>query len=194
MANEFENTTSSVMEEEPKWYVLHTISGYENIAEQNLKLTIEKFGLQNRIFKIVIPVEERIEEKKGKRVIVTEKLLPTYIFVKMIYGDDIWHNITRTRGITGFVGPKGRPLALTPEEIKQSKLEDPEDNIIRSGDVVEVIDGPMAGVIGRAISVYLESGKCVIGVEVTNDEDMQYEVDISQLKKHNITEKKDDNE
>ena len=79
------NTEENVsLSEEPKWYVLHTITGYESIAKQNLELVIEKYNLQNRIFEIVIPVEEVIEEKKGKKVIVQNKLMPTYIFIKMI--------------------------------------------------------------------------------------------------------------
>ena len=108
---------------EPKWYVLHTFSGYENVAKENLENVVEKFNLQDRIFDIVIPEEDVIEEKNGKKKLVTRKSMPCYIFVKMIYGDDLWHNVTRTRGITGFVGPKGRPLALTEDEVIKNRLE-----------------------------------------------------------------------
>ena len=108
---------------EPKWYVLHTYSGYENVAKENLETMTVKYGLQNRIFDIVIPMEDVIEEKNGKKKLVSRKVMPCYLLVKMIYGDDMWHNITRTRGITGFVGPKGRPLALTEEEIRKMRLE-----------------------------------------------------------------------
>ena len=150
-----------------KWYVLHTISGYENVAKQNLELTIEKFNLQNRIFDIVIPIEERVEEKKGKKVIVQEKLMPTYLFVKMIYGDDIWHAITRTRGITGFVGPKGRPLPLTEEEIQKSRLEKVQiDESLAPNDRVEILDGALNTHIGVVQSVDFETEKCVVLVEM----------------------------
>ena len=84
-----------------KWYVLHTFSGYENVAKENLEIVVEKYNLHNRIFDIVIPMEDVVEEKNGKRKIVTRKLMPGYILVKMNYGDDIWHAVTRTRGITG---------------------------------------------------------------------------------------------
>ena len=94
---------------EAKWYVLHTFSGYENVAKENLEIVIDKYNLQERIFDIVIPMEDVVEEKDGKRKVVSRKLMPGYIYVKMIYGDDIWHAVTRTRGITGFAGPKGRP-------------------------------------------------------------------------------------
>ena len=81
---------------EPKRYVLHTFSGYENVAKENLENVVEKFGLQDRIFDIVIPEEDVIEEKNGKQKLVTRKSMPCYILIKMIYGDDLWHNITRT--------------------------------------------------------------------------------------------------
>ena len=96
--------------EEAKWYVLHTFSGYENVAKENLETVIEKYNLKDRIFDVIIPMEDVIEEKNGKKKLIQRKIMPCYLLVKMIYGDDIWHNITRTRGITGFVGPKGRPL------------------------------------------------------------------------------------
>lgn len=168
---------------EPKWYVLHTINGYENVAKQNLELTVQKFDLQNRIFDIVIPMEETIEEKKGKKVIVQEKLMPTYLFVKMIYGDDIWHHITRTRGITGFVGPKGRPLALTRAEIERSKLEPREaDTTIKQGDHVEILEGALESNIGVVESVDLETKKCKVLVEFF-DVDNSLEYNLNQLRK-----------
>ena len=72
-----------------KWYVLHTFSGYENVAKENLEIVIEKYNLQLRIFDIVIPMEDVVEDKNGKKKIVSRKVMPGYIFVKMIYGDDI---------------------------------------------------------------------------------------------------------
>ena len=171
---------------DPKWYVLHTISGYENVAKQNLELTRDKFNLHDRIFDIVIPVEETIVEKKGKKVIVQEKLMPTYLFVKMIYGDDIWHAITRTRGITGFVGPKGRPLPLTAQEIEKSKLEEREiDPTISQGDKVEILDGALSSNIGTVESVNLEAKTCKVLVEMFDDEN-SIELNLNQLKKVNV--------
>jgi transcriptional antiterminator NusG len=168
---------------EAKWYVLHTISGYENVAKQNLQLTVEKFNLQDRIFKIVIPVEEKLEEKKGKQVIVTEKLMPTYIFVKMIYGDDLWHMITRTRGITGFVGPKGRPLALTAQEIANSKLEDRViDPTICRDDTVQIVSGILEGRFGRVEWVDTENERCGVVVEEFGV-DNSLEMDLNNLRK-----------
>ena len=149
-----EKTVDSEMEE-AKWYVLHTFSGYENVAKENLEIVKDKYNLQHRIFDIVIPMEDVVEEKNGKQKIVSRKVMPGYIIVKMIYGDDIWHAVTRTRGITGFVGPKGRPLPLTDEEIRKMRLEKNTvvDITISENDKVEVLDGALNGFVGTVIAV-----------------------------------------
>ncbi len=153
---------------EAQWYVLHTFSGYENVAKENLEIVISKYNLQERIFDIVIPMEDVVEEKNGKRKVVSRKLMPGYIYVKMIYGDDIWHAVTRTRGITGFAGPKGRPLSLTEEETRRMHLEKVTViNVdLHENDKVEVLDGPLNGFVGTVISVDAQGKKCRVIVEM----------------------------
>ncbi len=171
--------------EEAKWYVLHTFSNYENVAKENLETVIEKFNLQDRIFDIVIPMEEVIEEKKGKTKVVQRKLMPSYILVKMIYGDDLWHNITRTRGITGFVGPKGRPLALTEDEVRKMRLEPLHTDLdLKPEDKVEILDGPLNNFVGKVVSVDAENKKAKIVVEMFGRE-TPVELDYSQIRKIN---------
>lgn len=153
--------------ETPKWYVLHTISGYENVAKENLQRVAEKNNLQDRIFDIVIPMEEVVEEKDGKKISVERKVMPTYLLVKMIYGDDIWHRVTGTRGITGFVGPKGRPLALTEQEIINMRLEKNEvDNSIQIGDDVEILEGAFDKQVGKVQSLEPELNRARITLEI----------------------------
>ena len=169
--NLIDDTTEQVVDsenEEAKWYVLHTFSGYENVAKENLEIVKEKYNLQHRIFDIVIPMEDVVEDKNGKKKIVSRKVMPGYIMVKMIYGDDIWHAVTRTRGITGFVGPKGRPLHLTDEEIRKMHLEKNTviDITITENDKVEVLEGALNGFIGTVISVDTENAKCKVMVEM----------------------------
>ena len=169
--NRIDDTTEVKVESNmanAKWYVLHTFSGYENVAKENLEIVKDKYSLQERIFDIVIPMEDVVEEKDGKKKIVSRKVMPGYIMVKMIYGDDIWHAVTRTRGITGFVGPKGRPLHLTDEEIRKMHLEKNTvvDITIAENDKVEVIDGALNGFIGTIISVDRENAKCKALVEM----------------------------
>lgn len=151
-----------------KWYVLHTFSGYENVAKENLEIVIDKYNLQLRIFDIVIPMEDVVEEKNGKRKIVTRKLMPGYILVKMNYGDDIWHAVTRTRGITGFVGPKGRPLPMGDEEIRKMHLEKVSvvNTNLREGSKVEILDGALNGFVGTITSIDDNTGKCRVVVEM----------------------------
>lgn len=133
---------------EAKWYVLHTFHSYEVVAKENLEQVIENGNLQNRIFDIVILTEDVIEEVNGKKKLVNRKSMPCYIFIKMIYGDDIWHTITSTRGITGFVGPKGRPLPLTDEEVRKLGLEKGPVNFeLNEGDKVEILNGSLMGTV-----------------------------------------------
>ena len=166
-----------------KWYVLHTFSGYEQVAKDNLETVVEKFNLQNRIFDIVIPMEDVIEEKNGKKKLVSKKVMPCYLLVKMIYGDDMWHNITRTRGITGFVGPKGRPLALTEDEIRKMHLEKVDINIVLEvGDKVEVVDGPLMNMIGTVMTVDNENRRAKVNVEMFGRE-TPVDLDFSQVRK-----------
>ena len=157
-----------IQSEDAKWYVLHTFSGYENVAKENLEIVKDKYNLQERIFDIVIPMEDVVEDKNGKKKIVSRKVMPGYIIVKMIYGDDIWHAVTRTRGITGFVGPKGRPLPMTPDEIHKMRLEKNTvvDISIVENDKVEVLDGALNGFIGTVISIDRENVKCKVMVEM----------------------------
>ena len=113
-------------EENVKWYILHTYSGYENMVKDNLELVFKKNDCIDRLREIVIPMEDVVEEKaNGKRKIVQRRLMPTYVFIKMDYDNSMWHMITNTRGVTGFVGPQGRPLPLSDDEIKRLHLEKP---------------------------------------------------------------------
>lgn len=152
---------------EPKWYVLHTYSGYENVAKENLETMTVKYGLEDRIMDIVIPMENVIQEKNGKKKLTQRKTMPGYLLVKMRYGDDIWHNVTRTRGVTGFTGPKGRPLELTPEEVQRMHLERITVEMdIEVGDKVEVIDGPLSSMIGTIMELDKETSRCKVNVEM----------------------------
>ena len=172
------------MEEEleAKWYVLHTFSGYEQVAKTNLEMVVKKYHLEDRIFDIVIPMEETIEERNGKKKLISRKLMPCYLLVKIKYADDLWHNITRTRGITGFVGPKGRPLALTEEEIRKMRLEVIKSDIkLEIGNKVEVIDGPLMNQIGTVLAVDEVNSRVKVNVEMFGRE-TPVDLDFSQVR------------
>ena len=111
--------------ETANWYVIHTYSGYEALVKDTIEKLIENNNLADTILDIKIPTEETIEEKaNGKKKIVQRKILPCYVFVKMVYSNDMWYLLTNTRGVTGFVGPQGKAVPLTEEEIKKMRLED----------------------------------------------------------------------
>lgn len=160
------------IDKEPKWYVLHVFSGYENVAKQNLEITIDKYDLQDRIFEIVIPMEDELVEKRGKKVLVPKKTMPGYMLVRMMYGDDIWHAVTRTMYITGFVGPKGRPIPITDEEARKMgvdgsvKSEAKMELDVKVGDMVEIIEGSLSSFVGTVKSVDAENQKVTCVVEM----------------------------
>lgn len=170
---------------EAKWYVLHTFSGYENVAKENLETVVEKFNLQDRIFDVVIPMEDVVEEKNGKKKLVQRKSMPCYILAKIKYADDIWHNIIHTRGITGFVGPKGRPLALTEAEVIKLRLEKIKVEVdLQAGDNIEIVDGALTGMVGQVTDINMETGVASVIVEMFGRE-TSVEVELSQVRKIN---------
>ena len=178
------------IDKEPKWYVLHVFSGYENVAKQNLEIVIEKYSLQNRIFQIVIPMEDVLEEKRGKKVLVPKKTMPGYLLVKMMYGDDIWHAVTRTQYVTGFVGPKGRPESITDEEARRLGVEgavSSEAKVeinVKVGDLVEIIDGSLASFVGSVKAVDEANQRLTVLVEMFGRES-EVELGFNQVKVSN---------
>lgn len=154
--------------ENAKWYVLHTYSGYENMVKENLVLVFKKNDLLDKLFEISIPMEDVVEEKNGKRKIVQRRMMPCYVFVKMDYNNDMWHIVTNTRGVTGFVGPKGYPLPLTDEEVKRMHLERPAvvATDFEIGQSVKVTSGALEGFIGTIDALDAAAGKCKVTVSM----------------------------
>ena len=135
--------------EQARWYVIHTYSGYEAMVKDSLEKLIENNNLGDYIVDLKIPMEQVIEEKNGKKKIVDRKLLPCYVFIKMIYTNQIWYYVTSTRGVTGFCGPQGRPIPMKAEEIRKMRLEEVVSNeVFKIGDTVSVEDGPLKGFFG----------------------------------------------
>ncbi len=151
-----------------KWYVLHTYTGYENQVETNLKMVFDKNNLTDRLVEISIPVEEVVvENNNGKKKVQLVKIYPSYVFIKMDYDNSMWHIITQTRGVTGFVGPLGRPLPLTEDEIRRMHLEKiPTKSDYVPGDSVKVNQGPLEGFVGVIEKVDAESKKVRVSVSM----------------------------
>ena len=171
------------MNEEPKWYILHTYSGYEAMVKDNLEKLIENNNLRDYIVDLKIPMEQVIEEKNGKRKIVEKKLLPCYVFIKMIYTNQIWYYVTSTRGVTGFCGPQGRPIPMKADEIRKMRLEEVvSDEIFEIGDTVSVEDGPLKGFFGTIKELNQSAQKAKISTTMFGRE-TDVEVEYIQIKK-----------
>ena len=172
------------VEKVPCWYILHTYSGYESMVKENLERLIENNNLQDMIFDVKIPMEQTIEEKSnGKRKIVDRKLLPCYVFIKMIYSNQLWYWITNTRGVTGFVGPQGRPIPLKEDEIRKMRLETVVvEGEFAVGDKVEVVSGPLEGFVGNITELNDLAQKAKVEVEMFG-RNTDVEVEYLQIKK-----------
>lgn len=132
-----------------KWYILHTYSGYESLVKKSIEQMIENGNLQDVILDIKIPTETLIEEKNGKKKAYEGKVMPCYVFVKLVYSNQLWFMLTNTRGVTGFVGPSGKAWPLDDEEVKRLGLETiVTDFDMVVGDSVRVVSGPFDGLVG----------------------------------------------
>ena len=153
--------------EQAKWYVLHTYSGYENMVKDSIEKLVENNNLQDYIFDIQIPMEQTLEEKNGKRKVVARKIYPCYVFIKLIYTNNIWFMITNTRGVTGFVGPGGRPLPLLDDEVKKMQLEKMVVEVnFGEGDMIRVVSGPLEGNVGTLEEIDEKNQKAKVMVSM----------------------------
>ena len=172
--------------ERAKWYVIHTYSGYEAMVKDSLEKLIENNNLKDDIFDIQIPMEQTLEEKNGKKKVVSRKLLPCYVFVKMVYSNNVWFLVTSTRGVTGFVGPQGRPLPLTDDEVRRMQLEKGAVDVdFAIGDDVRICSGPLDTFMGTITELNPTSQKAKVTVTMfgrTTD----VELDFTQLQKLNL--------
>lgn len=173
--------------EDARWYVIHTYSGYEAMVKDSLEKLIENNNLQENIYEIQIPTEETLEEKSnGKKKIVERKKFPCYVFLKMIYSNDIWYLVTNTRGVTGFVGPQGRPLPLTEEEVARMGLDKVALSIdFEVGDTVRIVSGPLESFVGKVVTLNEATQKVSVNVEMFG-RNTDVEVDFVQVKKVSV--------
>ncbi|HIC93163.1 MAG TPA: transcription termination/antitermination protein NusG [Anaerolineae bacterium] len=187
-----EKTTEEGVEEaaEPKgkaWYVIHSYSGYEDRVKRNLEQRIESMGMQDKIFRVVVPTEEEIEVRDGQRRITKRKIFPGYILVEMIMTDDSWYVVRNTPGVTGFVGMGNKPTPLRPEEVqrilKRMEAEAPKVKVtFRPGQRVRIIDGPFTDFVGTVDEINEEKGKVRVLVSFFGRE-TPVELDFLQVEK-----------
>ncbi len=154
-----------------KWYVVHTYSGYENKVKTNLEKRVDSMGMMDKIFRVLVPVEEEFEIKDGKKKVVKKKIFPGYILVEMIMGDDSWYVVRNTPGVTGFVGPGSKPIPLEVEEIndimRRMGIDEPKPRVpFTAGENVRISAGPFEGFIGVIENVLADKGKARVMVSM----------------------------
>lgn len=171
---------------EPKWYVVHTYSGYENKVKNDLEQVIENRELQDYIFKIVVPMEEQIEIKNGDRKTKLKKVYPGYVLVKMIVTEKTWYIVRNTTGVTGFVGAGTNPIPLSDNEVRKMGFEDQsEESIVvdyEIGDTVEILADALKGYPGQVQEIDKEKQKVKILISMFGRE-TSTELDFSQVQK-----------
>ena len=167
----------------PRWYVIHTYSGYENKVKTDLEKTVKNRELEDYFFEIVVPMEEQIEIKEGKRNAKLKKVFPGYVLIKMIVTDSTWYIVRNTRGVTGFVGSGTNPIPLTDDEIRAMGFEEVPVNVDYSiKDSVKIIGGALEGFVGTVEEINKEKGKVKVIVSMFGRE-TPVELEFSQVQK-----------
>jgi transcriptional antiterminator NusG len=182
-----EDSLTVVETTERAWYVVHCYSGYENKVRHNLEQRIDTMGMKDKIFDVVIPTQEEIEVKDGKRRTVERHVFPGYVLVNMIMTEESWYVVRNTPGVTGFVGMGNQPTPLRPEEVSQilrrMEAEAPRVKVtFRVGERVRIVDGPFNDFRGTVSEIDMERSKVRVMVNFFGRE-TPVELDFLQVEK-----------
>lgn len=172
------------MSNEARWYVIHTYSGYENKVKANLDNIIENRNMHELMPEVKVPMQDVVETKNGAKKVVSRKVFPGYVLVKMVMNDDTWYIVRNIRGVTGFVGPGSKPVALTEQEIKNMGIENLETVSIdlSMNDLVMVTSGPFKDSTGIIREVNKPKKMVIVLLSIFGRE-TPVELDISQVEK-----------
>lgn len=172
---------------EKQWFVIHTYSGYENKVKANLEKRVESMNMGDKIFRILVPVEDEIQIKDGKKKTLKRKVFPGYVLVEMYMTDDSWFVVRNTPGVTGFVGTGAKPVPLHEAEInqilRQMGVEEPKAKIdVELGENVRITGGPFENFIGSVDEINAERGKIKVLVSMFGRE-TPVEIEFHQVEK-----------
>jgi transcriptional antiterminator NusG len=170
-----------------RWYVVHCYSGYENKVRHAIEQRIETMGMEDKIFDVIVPTEEEIEIKDGKRRTVERRVFPGYVLVQMLMDEDSWYVVRNTPGVTGFVGMGNKPTPLTEQEVSQimrrMEAEAPVVKVtFKPGQKVRIIDGPFNDIVGIVDEIDMERAKVRVMVSFFGRE-TPVELDFLQVEK-----------
>ena len=168
-----------------EWYVVHTYSGYENKVKDNLEKAVENNGMQNLIQEVIVPTEEVVEIRNGKKVTTQHKTFPGYVLVRMIITNESWYVVRNTRGVTGFVGPESKPIPLTAEELDRMLNCSPNkvEFRIAVGEEVRILSGPLENFTGVVEEIDAMRQKLRVKVKMFLGREVQIERDLSEVEK-----------
>jgi len=169
------------------WYVIHTYSGYENKVKTNLEKRVESMSMEDKIFRVLVPMEDEIEIKNGKKKIAKRKVFPGYVLVEMEMTDDSWYVVRNTPGVTGFVGTGAKPIPLLDQEVanilRQMGLEEMRTKIDYSiNQSVRVVSGPFKDFVGVIREILEDKGKLRLTVSMFGRE-TPLELEFAQVEK-----------
>lgn len=176
------------MESDKKWYVIHTYSGYENKVMATLERKVKSMGLENVINRILVPMEDEVDIKDGKKRTVKRKIFPGYVLVEMEVNDRSWYVVRNTPGVTGFVGSATKPVPLEPEEVKkilksQGVENEPKKHVdVEVGEQVRITSGSFENFIATVTEINEEKGT-IKGLIDMFGRETSVEVDFSQIEK-----------
>ncbi len=173
--------------QEPRWYVVHTYSGYENKVKATIEKTVQNRGMEDIIPNVAVPVEEVRDTKDGKETVRYRKLFPGYCLVKMTITDEAWYIVRNTKGVTGFVGPNSKPIALSDAEVKKMGLEESTPAVhsvdYAVGDNVIIKSGAFEGFSGLVENIDLNKGTAKIKIFMFQGRETMADVEVSQIEK-----------
>lgn len=155
------------MQEQAKWYIVHTYSGYENKVASNLEKTVENRGIQDLIQQVYVPTEKVTEIKDNKTREVERKVFPGYVIVKMVLTDESWYIVRNIRGCTGFVGPSSKPVPMTDAEVERLGIETKSVEVsYEVGDSVRINSGPLENFVGIVKEIDKEKNIAKVAVSM----------------------------
>ena len=178
---------SETSDPQAKWYVVHTSSGHEARVAETLRQRVETMSLEGKIFELLVPTQDRIVIRQGKKSTVKEKIFPGYLLINMILDDATWLAVRTTPGITGFVGTSTKPTPLPDDEVATIKrfmqLEAPKfKTAFSTGEAVKITDGPFTEFLGTVSEIDEERGKLKVLVSIFGRE-TPVELDFLQVAK-----------
>ncbi len=175
---------------EKLWYVVNTYSGHEEKVKENLEMRTESMGMENNIFRVIIPEQKEVEIKDGVRKEKIKKMFPGYVLVEMIMSDEAWYVVRNTPGVTGFIGSSGKgakPTPLLPQEIDKILANEGINNMevntdVEVGDSIQIIEGPFKGMFGKIETLDVENQKLTVLIDLFGQE-TPVEVELTQITK-----------